>query len=74
MSEEKKENFCSACALVPLAMSGVGTSIYGSTPSSKDNSMTYRQRKRIMFWIGCIITVISLALIMYFSSSCSECR
>lgn len=62
--DELKEEFCGACALVPIAFAGAGTSAYGS-----------QKRKTIIMWSGLVLTILSIALFVYLKKykKCTAC-
>ena len=65
---ENKEEFCGACVAGLVALAGVGTS--GAT--SKKN----RKTKKIIFWSGVSVSVISICFLIYFlcfKKNCEEC-
>lgn len=66
---DTNEPFCMACLAVPFAFAGAGTSAYGA----KGN---HRKKKKIVFWIGVSLTLISLLIALYylFIAKCSECE
>ena len=72
--DETKENFCPSCLTIPLAMSGVGLSIYGDKGNQTDQN--YRNKKKYILYIGILITVISFFISIYFLcfKQCKECR
>ena len=61
-----KEDFCGACAAIPIALVG------GAIASSQ--SSNYKKNKKIILWIGVSITVISLLVAIYFLLQCKNCR
>jgi hypothetical protein len=65
---EVKESFCGACIAGIGALAGIGTS--GGSRKSKN-----KKAKRIIFWIGVSITVISIFFLLYllFIKKCGEC-
>ena len=65
--EDTKEDFCGACLAVPLAMAGVGTA---ASSSNKKNKTI----KKIIFWVGIIISVISIVVAIWFLMSCEDCK
>jgi hypothetical protein len=65
--DEIKEDFCGACATIPIAIVG------GVIASSSQNS-NYKKNKKIILWIGVSITVISLLVAVYFLLKCKTCR
>ena len=69
--DETKESFCGACLAVPLAFAGAGASAYGSGSKGK-----HKKRKKIMFWLGILSVVVSLAIAGYylFIKKCEECQ
>lgn len=68
--QDIKEPFCGACAVIPLAMAGVGASAYGS-----NNKGSYKKNKQIMLWGGIITIIISILIAVYFLwfKECSQC-
>lgn len=60
--QNEKENFCGACVVVPLAMSGLGLTEYSST--------SYKWKKRIMLIILCITIII----LLYIYQKCDSCH
>jgi len=68
---ETKENFCGACLAVPLAFVGAGVA-YGSAGSKKK----HKQTKKIVFWVGIAVTVLSLAVAIYYLwiKKCDDCE
>jgi hypothetical protein len=67
--EEVKEEFCGACAAIPLAFLGIGASRYGSKKG-------YRRGKKIAFWGGIASISIGLLMIIYYVyiKKCEKCR
>ena len=63
-----KENFCGACLAVPLAMSGVGITTAGATEDEKN------KQKKIMVWVGIILTILSISGYFYFKKTCKDCK
>ncbi len=70
-THNKKEEFCSACVTIPLAFAGTGLSAYGGTTKSTEEN---RQNKKLIFWIGFIVALISIILSIYFLVTCKTCR
>jgi hypothetical protein len=64
--EEIKEEFCGACAAVPLALVGATSAGFGG----KKHGTT----KKIMLWGGIGLTVISIIIVIWYLSTCKECR
>jgi hypothetical protein len=64
--DDTKEDFCGACAAVPLALVGAGTAGLGT----KKHGTT----KKIMLWTGVGITILSVVIVIIYLSSCQECR
>jgi uncharacterized membrane protein YvbJ len=65
-NSEVKENFCGACAAIPLAIAGatgasVGTQKHGTT-------------KKIMLWGGIAITIISIIIVIIYLKTCKNCK
>jgi hypothetical protein len=63
---ETKEDFCGACAAVPLALIGAGTAGVGT----KKHGTT----KKIMLWTGVGLTILSVIIVIIYLSTCKECR
>ena len=63
---ETKEDFCGACAAVPLALIGAGTAGVGA----KKHGTT----KKIMLWTGVGLTILSVIIVIIYLSTCKECR
>lgn len=63
---ETKEDFCGACAAVPLALIGAGTAGLGR----KKHGTT----KKIMLWTGVGLTILSVIIVIIYLSTCKECR
>lgn len=63
-----KEDFCMACAVLPLAFAGAGASAYGA--SSKGQ---YKKRKKYILWGGVITVLISIIIIIYYLKTCKNC-
>jgi len=61
-----KEDFCGACLAVPLALVG------GSTALASKNS--HKQRKKIIFFVGLAVTLLSFVLGLIFLMKCKKCR
>jgi len=68
---DTRENFCGACAAVPLALVGAGVSAYGAGSKKK-----YKRGKKIMFWTGIITVIISILIVIYFLwiKKCDDCE
>jgi hypothetical protein len=65
--EETKEDFCGACALaIPAALGVSGAA--ASSGGDKSNTKT------IILWTSVGITVLSIALFIYFKTRCKSCR
>jgi ABC-type Fe3+-siderophore transport system permease subunit len=65
--EDSKEGFCSACVMGITALAGAGT----MGASTKVN----KKRKKIIFWIGFIVSIISIFILLYLLlSGCSKCK
>lgn len=66
--EENKEDFCVACVAGATAVLGAGV----STAGSKDQ---HRTKKKIMFWSGITLVVLSLLVAVYvlWYRKCSDC-
>lgn len=62
-NEETKEEFCGACAAGIAALAGVGT------------ATSNRKSKKLIFWIGMSISLISLLVLIYLLcfKDCKEC-
>ena len=72
MDEQKdiKEPFCSACAAGLAAVVGAGV-------SGSSSMVNKRKTKKIVFWVGIVISVLSIVILLYLLSrkeSCESCR
>ena len=69
--KEVKEEFCGACAAIPLAFVGAGASAYGASSKS-----SHKTQKKIIFWSGIVTVIISLAIVVYYLwiKKCSDCE
>ena len=63
-----REDFCGACVAIPLAIVGTGAVGLGAKKGS------YSKRKKIIMWVGIAVTLISLAVAIYFLTRCKDCR
>jgi hypothetical protein len=63
---DQKENFCTACLTVPLAIAGSGMSIYGTNSTGKQ-----KKTKKILLISG-IITLLFVAYLIFRKKSCSS--
>lgn len=62
-----KEEFCGACMALPLALVGAGAAGAGAKGG-------HSKTKTIMLWGGIALTLISLAVAIYFITRCKTCR
>ncbi len=62
-----KEEFCGACMALPLALVGAGAAGAGAKGG-------HSKTKTIMLWGGIALTLISLAVAIYFIIRCKTCR
>lgn len=76
MKEDKedgdtKEEFCGACAAIPLALIGAGAGAVGANQKGK-----HKQMKKYMLWGGIGTVVISILIAVYYLwiKKCSDCR
>jgi hypothetical protein len=65
-----KEEFCGACAIIPLAFAGAGATAYGGSRGSA------KRKRQIIFWTGIISLILSVMLIAYLikKTNCDDCR
>ena len=63
--EETKEDFCGACAAIPIALIGSGIA---------SQSGNHKKNKKIILCVGVFITLISLIIAVYFILQCKNCR
>lgn len=63
-----REDFCGACVAIPLAIVGTGAVGVGTTKGG------YGKRKKIIMFVGVAVTLISLAVAIYFLTRCKDCR
>jgi hypothetical protein len=69
---ESKEDFCGACAVIPLAFAGAGASAYGASSNGSQKKL-----KKILLWSGVSTVILSLFVIIYiyyFKKDCVDCR
>ena len=66
-----RENFCGMCAVVPLALAGLGTSGYSSIGGNVSGD-DYRRKKVITIGIGIVFIILSL-LIYFWYKDCDQC-
>jgi vacuolar-type H+-ATPase subunit I/STV1 len=69
--EDIKEEFCGACAAIPIALVGVGASMVGATKRG-----SHRKMKKITLIVGIVMMLISIMLGVYyiFIKKCEDCR
>lgn len=67
--EDFREDFCPPCLAIPVAVAGAGAMGAGSGGANYNT-------KRILFWIGLILTILSVAFVLYVTSKggCSSCK
>jgi hypothetical protein len=67
MKREIKEPFCGACVAGITALAGAG--------ASAGSSRVNKKSKKIVFWIGITVTIISIIVMCYllFIAKCKEC-
>jgi arginine exporter protein ArgO len=65
-SEDVKEDFCGACAVVPLAIAGVA----GAGVGSKQHGTV----KKVMLWGGISLTLVSVVIVIIYLRMCKDCR
>ena len=66
-----KEDFCGACAVIPLSIIGVTAGAYTS------NSRKYKKTQtKIIFWSSIVTIIISIIVIIIYSciKNCSDCK
>ena len=66
-NNDQKEEFCGACAAIPLAFVGVGAT-YGSTKGSN------KKMKKILLCSGIFSVILTILIAIYFLRNCSDCR
>ena len=66
-TQENKEEFCTACVSVPLALAGGGMSVYGSSNSTGKN----KKMKKILLITGVVTLVLGLYFLFKKNKSCS---
>ena len=68
--ENTKEEFCGACAAVPLAFAGIGASAYGSSSRG-----SHKKQKNWALWAGIISVILSILIAVYFLfiKKCVDC-
>ena len=68
-TKDTKEDFCGACAVVPIAFAGIGATAYGT--SSKGSN---KKIKKILVCSGLVSIVITMIIAYYFLKNCSDCQ
>jgi hypothetical protein len=63
-----REDFCPSCVLIPLALAGAGTAAVGANAKGK-----YQKYRKLMLWVGIIVTIVSLLLTWWFLTRCKQC-
>ena len=63
------EEFCSVCILGISALVGSGIASQGL-----DSSKEHKKQKKIMFWSGISVTVVSLIIIIYLMFNKDKCK
>lgn len=65
---ESKEGFCSTCVMGIGALVGVGT-------SASSKAIKNKKRKKIVFWVGVAISLLSILILVYLLfRKCEGCR
>jgi cbb3-type cytochrome oxidase subunit 3 len=67
-NKDIKESFCGACIAIPFAFVGVGASAYGASSRGK-----YKKQKKWALWGGIAVTLISIAIVVYYARTCTDC-
>lgn len=69
--EEVREDFCAACATIPLAMAGAGLGLAGAKKGQK-----HKMQKKILLGsaIGTIALSILIAVYFIYIKKCDDCR
>lgn len=69
--DEVKESFCGACVAIPLAIAGAGAAGAGAS----GNGGKHKEQKKVLFWVGIVITLMSLFTAIYFLfiKKCKTC-
>jgi len=62
----KKEDFCGACAAIPLAVIGAAGAGVGAKNHSK--------YKKIILWSGVSLTLVSVIIVIIYLTRCKSCR
>jgi len=65
--DDVKEEFCGTCLALPLALAGAGAA---GVSSSDNNDKT----KKILFWGGISITIVSIIATIIFLRRCKTCK
>ena len=65
---EVKEEFCGACLAIPAAIAGAGAAGVGAKKGSHDKT------KKILFWGGITVTVVSAVIAIIYLTKCTNCR
>jgi len=72
-----KEEFCPACAAIPLALAGAGSvAVDKENFDTQDEQKDKKKSKPVLFWVGISLLVLALGFIIYwvaFRKSCKSC-
>lgn len=68
--DDVKEDFCGACLLAPLAMSGAAAGVIAGGESKKKRDA---KNKRNMF-IGVALTIAGILMYMMYTNGCTSCN
>ena len=65
-NDDVKEDFCGACAAIPLAIAGAAGAGYGAEQHGKT--------KKIILWSSIALTVISVIVAIVYLKTCKHCK
>lgn len=65
---DTEEEFCGACAAIPIALLGAGAAGVGSKKGG------HKKMKNIMLWGGIGLTLVSVIIAIIYLKKCKSCR
>lgn len=68
-STDTKEEFCGACAVIPLALAGAGVAGLGANKKG-----VHKKTKKILLWGGITVTLLSVIIALLYLRNCKSCQ
>ena len=66
-----KENFCGACAVIPLALAGTG--LAGTGLAGAGLADAYKNKRKLMIGMGIVTLIISIVIYYYYNTHTNKC-